>query len=107
MNGAIDILARVRQSAERRILVLPHALRQMARPDRQIRMAEVRSVVVRGKVIEDYPEDVRGHSCLMLGYGVEGRAIHIVCSPKEDFLAIITAYVPDPLQWDEQFCRRI
>jgi len=33
---------------------------------RMIRPCEVRKVVTQGSVIEDYPEDVRGHSCLLL-----------------------------------------
>ena len=40
--------------------------------------SEVRSVIEKGIVIEDYPDDRRGHSCLILGRGSEGRAIHVV-----------------------------
>ena len=36
-----------------------------------IRVAEVRNVVERGGLVEDYPEDLRGHSCLILGYKPE------------------------------------
>jgi hypothetical protein len=54
-------------------------------------------------VIEDYPEDPRGHSCLILGLGYNDRPIHIVCAPKEDYLAVITAYVPDPSEWLQDF----
>jgi hypothetical protein len=43
---------------------------------------------------------------LMLGFGDGGRAVHVVCSPKNDYLAIITAYLPDPAQWSEDFRRR-
>jgi len=57
-------------------------------------------------VIEDYPEDARGHSCLIFGYGDGERAIHVVCSPKEDYLAIITAYLPDPEQWEDNLRKR-
>ena len=60
-----------------------------------ISTAEVRTVIEQGKVIEDYPEDPRGHSCLMLGKSGIGRAIHVVCSSKDDCLAINTAYLPD------------
>lgn len=83
-----------RQSAKKRILFLPHAVHQMSRPDRMITPSEVRNIVKTGEVIEDYPRDARGHSCLILGRGDEGRAVHVVCAPKEDFLAIITAYLP-------------
>jgi hypothetical protein len=78
----------------------------MARPDRMITTAEVRFVIDDGEVIEDYPDDPRGHSCLILGHGDDGRAIHAVCSPKDEFLAIITAYLPDPEEWSADFRTR-
>lgn len=62
-----EILGQVRAAATRRILFLPHALKQMNAPDRLITPLEVRLVVFSGIIIEDYPEDVRGHSCHMLG----------------------------------------
>ena len=103
-NDSLDALRRsVLQSARQKILFLPHAIRQMSWPDRMITALEVRQVVMRGEIIEDYPEDSRGHSCLLLGRDAEGRAIHVVCSPKPGFLAIITAYTPDPSEWDAEF----
>jgi hypothetical protein len=72
-----------------------------------ITTVEVGAVVTTGELLEDYPEDVRGHSCLLLGVGEGGRPDHVVCSPKDDFLAIITAYVPDPSQWSSDFRRRL
>jgi hypothetical protein len=68
----------------------------MVRPERMITSNEVQTVVTQGELIEDYPSDPRGHSCLMLGFGETGRAVHVVCSPKDQYLAIITAYLPDP-----------
>ncbi len=103
----MDILTQVRISAEKRILFLPHAVSQMLRPDRMIKIAEVRKVLDKGEVIESYPEDSRGHSCLLLGSCDEGRPIHVVCSPKKDYLAIITAYLPDRREWSEDFKVRI
>ena len=101
--GNRDILERVRRAAAKRILFLPHAISQMNSPDRMISTWEVRAVVLRGKVIEDYPEDVRGHSCLMLGRGGGGRPVHVVCAPKQDYLAIITAYLPDAERWEQNW----
>ena len=91
------------RSARRKILFLPHAIRQMSRPDRMITVQDVRRVVMRGEIIEDYPEDARGHSCLLLGRDSAGQAVHVVCSPKPGFLAIITAYLPDAAEWDITF----
>lgn len=59
-----------------------------------------------GDVIEDYPDDPRGHSCLMLGKGEGGRVIHVLCAPKEAFLAIITTYVPSEDEWEQDFTVR-
>ncbi len=100
------ILARVRCAAREKILFLPHALRQMLRPERMIKVTEVRAVIGRCEVIEDYPDDARGHSCLLLGHGDEQRAIHVVCAPKEEYLAVITAYLPDSQEWLDGFRRR-
>jgi len=44
-----------------------------------------------------------------LGDAVAGisRAIHVVCSPKSEYLAIITAYVPAAAQWTPDFNARL
>ena len=73
----------------------------MNKAERMISAGEVAEIVTHGEVIEDYPKDVRGHSCLMAGETIEGRTIHIVCSPKDDYLAIITAYIPTTTEWNE------
>ena len=101
-----DILDQVRKAATKRILFLPHALSQMNAPERMITVREVRAVIFYGSVIEDYPEDARGHSCLMLGQGDTDRPIHVVCAPKSDYLAIITAYLPSPRQWERDWRTR-
>ena len=101
-----DIIERVRDAAKKRLLFLPHAIRQMSRPDRMITTVEVQKVVAKGELVEDYPEDARGHSCLLLDFREE-EPIHVVCSPKDDYLAIITAYIPDPEQWSSDFKRRL
>ena len=102
----IDILKQVREAAAKRILFLPHAVNQMNAPDRLITTQEVRAAVFGGLVIEEYPEDVRGHSCLILGWGEEGRPLHVVCAPKAEYLAIITAYLPSALQWEPDWRTR-
>ncbi len=101
-----SILDEVRAAATKKILFLPHAVRQMSRPSRMISPREVETVVKTGELIEDYPEDARGHSCLVLGTGDSRRPLHIVCAPKTDYLAIITAYIPHPDQWSADFRRR-
>jgi len=60
-----DIVQLVRERAEKRVLFLPHAVRQMSRPERMIRPVDVIAILNDGALVEDYPEDIRGHSCLL------------------------------------------
>ena len=53
-----------------------------------------------GEIIEDYPEDKYGPSCLILGFTKTGRPLHIQCSyPSRPLIKIITLYEPDPDLW--------
>ena len=89
-------------SANKKILFSPHAIKQMSRPERMITTDEIRDAVLFGEVIEEYPEDQRGESCLIF-HAKENRVIHVVCAPKAEYLAIITAYSPTPDQWSSDF----
>lgn len=106
MSNHSDIMDKVRKSAAKRIIYLSHAVRQLSRPDRMISIADVRNMIDRGELIEDYPEDARGHSRLILGHGTDGTPVHVVCSPKSDYLAIITAYLPSLQEWEYDFRKR-
>jgi len=77
-------------SANKKILFLPHAIKQMSRPERMITTAEIREAVLLGEVIEDYPKDRRGVSCL-ISHKKQSRTLHVVWAPKAEYLAIITA----------------
>lgn len=92
-------------SAKKKILFLPHAVKQMSRPDRMISIDEIRETVFHGEIIEEYPEDQRGESCLVF-HTKDQRVIHVVCSPKSEYLAIITAYLPAADQWSADFKER-
>jgi len=102
-NNSRSPLEYIQAAAKRMVLFLPHALSQMSRPERIISASGVRAIIEKGEIIEDYPEDKRGHSCLILGKGINNRVIHVVCTPREDYLAIITAYLPSELEWKNNF----
>jgi hypothetical protein len=106
MTATEKLLKEVREQAKKKLLFLPHAVLQMSRLERMISTEEVRNVVENGEVIEDYPEDERGQSCLMLGFGENNRPLHIVCAPKKEYLAIITTYVPSSQDWKNKFRER-
>lgn len=93
-------------SARKKILYLPHAIKQMSLPDRMITPDEVREAIFFGEVIEEYPDDRRGESCLIFHIR-QSRPLHVVCAPKLEYLAVITAYRPVPEQWSPDFKARL
>ncbi len=67
---------------------------------RHISVRELREAVAAGEVIEDYPADKYGPSCLIFGFTIAHRPLHIQCSyPSRPLLKIITLYEPDPNFW--------
>jgi Domain of unknown function (DUF4258) len=74
---------------------------------RGIRVREVIEAVTTGQVIEDYPDDKYGPSCLVSGLTQANRNIHIQCSyPSCPLIKIITLYEPDLTQWSNNFTKR-
>jgi hypothetical protein len=47
---------------------------------RNINVQEVREAIFSGEIIEDYPKDKYGPSCLIFGNTSERRPLHIQCS---------------------------
>ncbi len=68
---------------------------------REISIVEMNEAISGGgEIIEDYPEDKYGPSCLILGFTKTGRPLHIQCSyPSRPLIKIITLYEPDPDLW--------
>jgi hypothetical protein len=74
---------------------------------RGITVQELREAIEHGQVIEDYPQDKYGPSCLVFGMTKADRPIHIQCShPSREMIKIITMYQPDPEQWIDYRVRR-
>ena len=74
---------------------------------RRISVQELREAIAGGDVIEDYPDDKYGPSCLVYGITLAGRPLHIQCSyPSRPVVKIITLYEPDPQRWIDFKVRR-
>ena len=97
---------KVKKAAEKKVIYTEHALDEMNAEEELISKDEIRQVIFEGEIVEDYPEDKRGHSYLMFTYTSAGRPVHIICSPKEEYLGIITAYVPTLNKWENDFRTR-
>ena len=74
---------------------------------RQIRVQEIREAITNGQVIEDYPEDKYGPSCLIAGSTQAQSPIHVQCSyPTRSLIKVITVYEPNPQRWNQDFTQR-
>ncbi len=75
---------------------------------REISVAELEEAISnRSVVIEDYPDDKYGPSCLILGFTMSGRPLHFQCSyPSRPLIKVITLYEPDPTLWVDFRIRR-
>ncbi len=89
----------------KRIVFSGHALRQMF--GRGLKKDDCITVIRQGDVIMDYPDDKPYPSCLMLGF-VGDVPVHIVLAVDVQAQTgiIITAYVPDPKIWTDDFRTR-
>ena len=74
---------------------------------REISVQEIREAVSTGEMIENYPADKFGPSCLILGVTLARRPIHLQCSyPSRPIGKVITVYEPDPEEWVDYRARR-
>ncbi len=69
-------------------------------------ISEVEESIVGGTVLESYPEDKRGSSCLVVGFTKQGKPVHTVCGKSGDDLVLITVYIPAPPKFITPYERR-
>ena len=99
--GIDDIREKILQG--RYVIAFTHTekLRQ-----RRIKAQDIEESVEGGIIIEDYPDDPRGASCLIFGW-VGGRPLQILCGRLDaEEILIITAYEPDPSEWKQDWKTR-
>jgi hypothetical protein len=74
---------------------------------RKIKVEDIRHVVSKGEVIAEYPDDTPYPSRLILGWRGT-RPLHVVVAynMRDKEVIVITAYEPDPTQWEADFRRR-
>lgn len=68
------------------------------RQEEQIKIEEVEQALLKGDIIEKYPNDPRGESCLVAGK-VTDQSLHVICGTRGEKLLIITVYRPKPPTW--------
>ena len=84
---------------KRKIDWTKHCLNRLQQ--RNIKISEVKNAINTGKIIEYYYDDFPFPSCLILGYNINNKLLHVVCGMSEDIVHIITAYYPDNTKWKD------
>jgi len=101
-----SILLEIRAFFARRAYVFTiHAVRQAE--EREITPGEIEEAILdeRSDIIEDYPNDARGPSCLILGWTKRERVLHIQLTYPPTVL-VITLYEPTEDRWLDERTRR-
>lgn len=75
------------------------------RINRNIFSEEIDHAIFNGQIIENYPSDKYGPSCLIYGKTNTGRPLHIQIGLLP-IISIVTVYEPDPKDWIDYKIRR-
>lgn len=98
VNDVDRVLQRIRaQARDGSIRVTAHA--QQAMIDEDMSPAEVRESISQGRILENYPDHLRGACCLLFGATRGGRPLRVVCTSSAPLLIVITVYEPMPPKW--------
>ena len=74
---------------------------------RSITISEIKEAISQGKIIEDYPDDKYGATCLIAGETQNNRPLHIQCNyPERPLIKIITIYQPSLSPWSNNYTTR-
>ncbi len=68
------------------------------RQEDHITVEEIEKVILKGDIIERYPNDPRGGSCLIAGIAFT-KPLHVVCGKRGKRLLIVTIYRPKQPVW--------
>lgn len=79
---------------------------EQERQAESISVSDIRRALMRCDILEDYPHDERGASCLVLGLTESLSPIHLVCArTKSGTLRVVTVYRPSEPKWIDPWTR--
>lgn len=86
------------------ILISQHAKNRCR--ERNIKQTDIKSCIMTGEIIEQYPDDFPFPSCLIFGYAQDNRIMHVVASDEGESGRIITAYIPNADKFEKDLKTR-
>ena len=101
----LDIEELVKAIAAELYEISQHAERE--RKNDNLLLADIENAVLTGEIIESYPADPRGASCLVSGKAADGTPVHLVIGfLPSNYVRIITIYIPAPAKWEADWKTR-
>lgn len=88
----LDIKKLCKLYEDDKIFFTAHVLQRCKQ--RNIRPQDIRNCVNTGEIIEQYPDDFPDPSCLIFGYSLNDKILHVVVSCNGESAKIVTAYYP-------------
>jgi len=88
---------------EDKFIISTHARIRMFQ--RNISTDDIRDLIMKGEIIEEYPGDEPCPSILILGF-LDKNPYHIVVAQCEDHIRIVTVYYPEEDKWVDYKVRR-
>ncbi len=99
-----NIITQIRKSIEQdTIEIRLHARKRMAQ--RNITYDDVCEVILKGTIVEKYPESFPYPSCLFMNF-IESKALYAVCSWDGQKAYLITVHWLDYRKWIDPWTRR-
>lgn len=83
---------------------------QQERLEDDLDVTDIESAIIEGEILEEYPNDPRGSSCLVAGHAGT-RPVHSVIgwarkrTGDEKVLRVVTVYIPQPPKWTDPWTR--
>ncbi|MGN0289512.1 MAG: DUF4258 domain-containing protein [Lachnospiraceae bacterium] len=74
--------------------------------ERDISRTDVKSCLLKGEIIEEYPDDFPYPNCLVFGYAVNNKVIHVVVGNDGEYIYIITTYFPNTAKFEDDLKTR-
>lgn len=73
---------------------------------REVTKRDLLNVIKTGEIIEQYPNDYPFPSCLILGIAENHNPLHIVCGLGKNKVWVVTVYIPDTEEWEDDLKTR-
>lgn len=89
---------------QNRIIISVHAQERLRQ--RGIKQKDIKNCIMTGEIIEQYPEDFPFQSCLIFGYTIDNKIMHVVASDEGTVSRIITAYFPNKEKFEDDLKTR-